>query len=242
MTSVSAPTKPAMRPHCYVCAATTDLTEDHLPPEGFFPPGTPNLITAPLCSSCHKPFDKIDEAMRLWLSAMIGGSPAGKWIWKNKVLGSTFVRSPKLRAYIQEHHFTPLHFDTDHGVVTGGLLTVPQECAMPFIRRLTKGLLYNLHPEYDYFPDSFALDHQLPTTESVETVMEVATLLSQNIVGDGSVFRVWHGLTSDGDAGAWIYLFYETVCFVCFHGKDKAAFHQQFPEGFGAHYNLPAQL
>src|SRR4051812_16625129 len=90
------PQRPVTRPHCYICGSTENLTEDHIPPEGFFPPGQrKDLLTAPLCRPCHEPLSKMDEKMRIWLSAAGGTSDSGKWIWRNKVLGSTFKRSPK---------------------------------------------------------------------------------------------------------------------------------------------------
>jgi hypothetical protein len=58
------------RPHCYICGTTENLTKDHIPLKGFFPPGDcANLITAPLCCNCHSPFANMDEQMRVWISA-----------------------------------------------------------------------------------------------------------------------------------------------------------------------------
>jgi hypothetical protein len=234
------PIKPTSRPHCYICGATDFLTDDHLPPKGFFPPqDRDNLLTAPLCDSCHRPWKKIDERMRAWLAAAGDNSDAGKWIWKNKVLGSTFQRSPKLRSYIRERHFQPiLHRGT--GEIAAGLLTFPQADAIPFIRRLTKGLLYTFHPEYDYFSDYFAVAYRAPT-DSLEDVLPLASLLSPVARGNG-VFRVWHGITAETEnAGVCIYRFYERVCFVCFHGKLDA-FKQEFDAGLKESTGLPEFL
>src|SRR5579859_4140645 len=82
---------------CYLCGATRNLTRDHIPPKGFFPPPLPtNLITVPCCSSCNNSFSTDDEAARLWFSAHIGRSPAGDWIWENKAIRTTAARSPSL--------------------------------------------------------------------------------------------------------------------------------------------------
>lgn len=234
------PTKPEIRPHCYICASTDDLTDDHLPPRGFFPPTDRNyLITAPLCSRCHAPLVRMDENMRAWLAAAGGKSQAGHWIWENKVLGSTFRRSPKLLAYIREKHFRPI-VNRGTGELAAGVLTFPQADAVPFIRRLTKGILYAFHPEYDYFADSFAVVYRAPT-DSMEDVLPLVSLLPQTARGNG-VFRVWHGLTQDGqDAGACVYLFYEAVCFVCFYGKGER-FKQKFDTGYKEASGLPEHL
>jgi hypothetical protein len=235
------PIKPGFRPHCYVCGATDDLTDDHLPPRGFFPPtDRDNLITAPLCSTCHTPLAKMDENMRVWLAAAGGKSRAGHWIWKNKVMGSTFRRSPKLLAYIREKHFRPPVVDRQTGELAAGMLTFPQADAVPFIRRLTKGILYAFHPEYDYFTDNFAVAYRAPT-DSVDDVVPLVSRLPQTARGNG-VFRVWHGLTVDTqDAGACVYLFYEAVCFVCFYGKGET-YKQRFAAGYKERDDLPEYL
>src|ERR1700720_4126703 len=137
-----APIKPAARPHCYICGSLEKLTDDHIPPEGFFPPSQgKDLLTAPLCESCHRPLTKMDEKMRVWCSSDGQASAAGKWIWKNAVVGSTFKRSPKLLDHIREKQFRRVVDQA--GNLIGGLLTIPQGCPIPFIRRLTKGVLYS---------------------------------------------------------------------------------------------------
>jgi hypothetical protein len=228
------------RPRCYICCATEKLTDDHLPPKGFFPPKErENLITAPLCDKCHKTFTKVDETMRAWLSAAGGKSDAGKWIWKNKVMGSSFRRSPRLLAHIRKRHFQPI-FDQTTGNMKGGLITYPQANAIPFIRRLTKGLLYTLHPEYDYHSDYFAVDYQLPTRESISVIGELVSKLPRIAKGNG-VFRVWHGIVSEThDAGVCVYLFYDAVCFLCFFGKHEQ-FKQRFENGY-EEQGFPPQL
>src|SRR5260221_7991451 len=82
---------------CYLCGSTKNLTRDHVPPEGFFPPPKPtNLITLPCCEDCHRPLSLQDEAFRLWVASVANASDAGLWILRNRVIGSSFKRSPKL--------------------------------------------------------------------------------------------------------------------------------------------------
>jgi hypothetical protein len=177
--------------------------------------------------------------MRAWLAAAGGKSSAGHWIWKNKVLGSTFQRSPKLLSYIREKHFRPI-LNKQTGELAAGLLTFPQADAVPFIRRLTKGILYAFHPEYDYFADHFAVVYRAPT-DSMDDVLQLVSLLPQAARGNG-VFRVWHGLAQDTqDAGACVYLFYEAVCFVCSYGKLET-FKQKFDPGYKEASRLPEHL
>jgi len=233
------PLCPKIRPHCYICGSPDNLTEDHIPPEGFFPPGErKELLTAPLCLTCHSPLSKLDERMRVWLAAAGGGSDAGKWIWKNKVVNSTFKRSPKLADYIRQKHFQPI-VDTG-GVLRGGRFTIPQGCPIPFIRRLTKGILYLFHPEYDYFSDSFFVDHAERTPDSIATVGELVSKMPQIEKGNG-VFRVCHGISDTGDAGACVHLFYDATCFVCLFGR-AGMFEQPVDEGYSEEPGIPRYL
>jgi hypothetical protein len=58
--------------------------------------------------------------------------------------------------------------------------------------------------------------------------------------GEG-VFRVWHGIADTGEAGVCVFLFFDAVCFVCFHGKD-AKYQQPFSEGYVEEPGLPKYL
>jgi hypothetical protein len=240
----SNPTSPPQRPHCYICSATETLTKDHVPPKGFFPPqDRDGLLTAPLCLPCHSPLTKTDEAMRVWITAAAARhSGAAAWIWDNKVMGSTFKRSPKLRQNIVEKHLHEMTVETPEGPVTKPVITMPQGRVIPFVRRLTKGFLYALHPDYNYMSDRFNVVYRLPTENVVKTLAKLSSYLSTRSFGRES-FRVWHGITEDDKkSGVWIFLFYDTVCFVCFHGTIGAFTQQDLEDGYVEDPSLPPKL
>jgi hypothetical protein len=84
--------------HCYLCGDTHSITNDHVPPKGFFPEPRPsNLITVPCCARCNHAFSKDDEAVRTWLCTVIGATPAGEWILNKKVVPGIMTRSPAFR-------------------------------------------------------------------------------------------------------------------------------------------------
>jgi hypothetical protein len=208
-----------------------------LPPEGFFEDDDrDDLITAPLCANCHRPLAKDDEVMRMWMSADIKASAQGKRIFKDKVVGSTIPRSPKLLENIQ-----PFLKRIKIGDTSVVVFSMPQSRAIPFIRRLTKGLLYTLYPNYDYFPDHFSVGYELPNEQTVPIIRKLISTLTPLEKGHGT-FRVFHGITADtNDGGAWVYFFYDAVCFVCIHSK-RPKFEQQFPAGYSEHSALPKFL
>jgi 5-methylcytosine-specific restriction endonuclease McrA len=228
------------RPHCYICGATQNLTDDHIPPKALFPPESrENLTTAPLCCGCHSPFTKMDEQMRLWISAgAYATSENANWIWKNKVVNKTFKRSPKLRKYIAKKHLRKMSVETPSGPVVADVITMPQSQVHPFIRRLTKGFLYSFYPDHDYFADNFNVFYQ----PDVSVAVELATKLSSCSFGK-DVCRIWHGLTKDNTkSGVWIFLFYGAACFVCFHGDSNLIPSQPTDEGYREDSNLPPKL
>jgi hypothetical protein len=174
--------------------------------------------------------------MRMWMSGDIKASPRGKWIWRNKVMGSTIPRSPKLLENVQPY-LEPIRL----GSSSGAIFKMPQSRAIPFIRRVTKGLLYTFYPDYDYFPDYLSVHYESPTSENVRTIQKLMSALSGTERGEGTL-KVWHGITADTkDGGAWVYLFYDAVCFVCMHSK-RESFQQQFPQGYAEHPSLPKFL
>lgn len=93
---------PTVRPHCYICSSTVNLTKDHLPPKGFFPVNQrKNLLSADCCEDCHRRLSMDDEATRLWLSSAASASPAGKWIWHNEAFPS-LQRKPKFHENVRK--------------------------------------------------------------------------------------------------------------------------------------------
>jgi hypothetical protein len=183
----------------------------------------------------------MDEGIRVWVSATRDASPAGKWIWNNKVVGSTFQRSPKLKAYIAKKHLKLVRLKTPEGEITAPEISIPQSYVIPFIRRLTKGFLYTFEPEYDYASDFFSATYVPPTPEGLKGATALVSLLPQVAIGNG-VFRLWHGITTDTrDAGVCVYLFYEGVLFICFHGK-RDVFKQEFPDKYEEAKGLPPCL
>jgi hypothetical protein len=211
------PDKPAECPHCYICATTdpASLTNDHIPPRGFFPEERrENLIVAPLCESCHRKLSDDDEAMRLWLSLSAGASKSGKWIAKHEAMPN-LLKKPKLLAQVKKHIRHTFVFENAQ-FRDADEITMPQARVKPFIRRITKGLLYTFQPNYDYFRDSFTV--KLTTLDYFEGVLPLLTADQRG----GDVFEWWHGLAADTrSSGIWIYRFYRSACFVCMHSHSS---------------------
>jgi hypothetical protein len=207
---------------CYLCGSTEDITRDHIPPAGLFPPPLPsNLITVPCCRKCNESFSMTDEVVRLWFSTSVFASQQGKWIYKNKVLNSTLQRSPKLRQNIAKHMGVKT-IQTEDGTSEVPTIGFPVTRFNEFAERVCKGLLYHFYPNYDYTTVKFRIGNILPTPDNLSFLEAVISALQYESRGE-TVFRCWHGFNVDNsDEGVIVLMFYDGCCFLIFFGHgDK---------------------
>ncbi|MBI4231618.1 hypothetical protein HY605_00175, partial [Candidatus Peregrinibacteria bacterium] len=89
------------RTSCVYCGSKTNITSDHIPPKCLFREREGlQLITVPACDKCNNFYGKDDEYFRIYVSGDISRNEQGDKLWYEKVMGSTFRRSPKLRKNI----------------------------------------------------------------------------------------------------------------------------------------------
>ena len=189
---------------CYLCGTDQEITADHIPPENLFPPPKPtNLITVPCCAKCNKSYSLDDEAFRVFASSVIQRSHTGAWIWRNKVVGSSFQRSPKLLDNVRKH-MAKVAVSTSTGTYQANALSIPMDRADRYLIRITKGLLFNFYPKFDYSKSAFEVT-QLVWNEEVEQSLRG---LFYDERGD-RVFRFWRGVTENYDTGLFVYSFYD---------------------------------
>ena len=198
---------------CYLCSTDQKITADHIPPRNLFPEPRPsNLITVPCCESCNQSYNLDDEALRCFLAAFQGQSAPGKWIWKNKVMDSTFKRSPLLKRAVAKS-LRKLTVEGPSGANTVSAITIPKDRVNRYLIRITKGLLYRFYPHINYFQQEFSVEQFLLN----ENVM---SQLFENFVyderGEG-VFRFYRAIAEDGNEGVWVYIFYDQACFLVQH-------------------------
>jgi hypothetical protein len=207
---------------CYLCGKTDLITNDHVPPKGFFPEPRPsNLITVPCCSRCNNSFSKDDEAVRTWLCAIIGSTPAGEWILQNKVVPGIMTRSPAFReGFLSSMKDTKLLTEED-GLIDVVSFTFDYDRVERFVVRITKGLLSFYHPDYDYSSDNFDVRYVEPTRENLNKLDSVKNILRYDYRGDG-VIQYRFGLTDTKLSGLWIIVFYGATIFLVHHAKAKA--------------------
>ena len=197
---------------CYLCGATVDLTDDHIPPESFYPPPRPdNLFKVRACRTCNEGFSLDDEAFRI-LASCGNGSPEGAWIWEHKVIGSSFKRSKKLEDNVVDHIVDIPGETNDRGVADSlPAMRIPYDRVNPFMVRIAKGFLRFFYPKFDY--GAVTLKPRLidPSDASLPFLETILPTLQADERGAG-VFRVWHGFTPTGN-GVFFFLFYNHMLF-----------------------------
>ena len=205
--------------HCYLCGDTNSLTNDHVPPKGFFPEPRPsNLITVPCCASCNKAYSKDDEAVRTWFCATIGATPAGDWILANKVVPGIMTRSSAFRESLLNSMEDTKLLSEDEGLMDVVRFSVDARRIERFVLRVAKGLLSFYYPDYDYSQDTFELRFIPPTRDNLDKLDTIKNCLRYDFRGDG-VIQYRFGLSDTRRSGIWIVLFYGAALFLVTHTK-----------------------
>lgn len=90
---------------CSICGNESELTKEHIPPKGIFlKPRPKNTITVFSCEKCNQDTKLDDEYFRFWVTAGTQPNSQLAEVWKDKVVGSSFRRSPALLRKIQDDH------------------------------------------------------------------------------------------------------------------------------------------
>lgn len=204
---------------CYNCGSTENLTNDHIPPKGFFPPPRPtDLITVKCCVRCNNSFSTDDEAFRLWVTSARGCSEAGTWIWTHKVAPNSIEAKPRLKAKMAQLLHT-LTLDTPSGTIVTPALGFPQIRAKRFLSRITKGLIVRFYPHLHDRLNRFRVYQILPKPESIGIVRQLIPLMAYDERGNG-VFRFYRGVPVDAQQNsAWIFFFYDDAAFLVLQAK-----------------------
>jgi hypothetical protein len=95
---------------CALCGKTLQITREHVPPKNLYlPPRPKNTITVPVCEPCNHGYHLDDEYFRVYVAA--GARPGTRlWrLWKEKVVGSSFVRGGGLKGRLNDDQDKVVH-------------------------------------------------------------------------------------------------------------------------------------
>jgi hypothetical protein len=202
---------------------------DHVPPKGLFPKPRPNnLIEVPCCFECNNKHSGFDERLRIYASMPFDRNEIGQRILDEKVIGSTFARErqmqflEKLAASMQAVPERPelIRARIDDQELKDGMI------------RITKGLLYALHPTFNYHKSTFtALSVSQQASDKQRNLM---TQLMRGLFlerGQG-VFQCWRHLDEARAGGVWMLILYGCFGYFVFH-TSKPELHTRTLFGTG---------
>lgn len=206
-----------MQDKCYLCGSENDLTRDHVPPKNLFRGPLPsNLITAACCRTCNVSFSKMEEQLRIFVSAAINRSADGEWIWKNKVLESTFRRSPALKSQLGKDLLIG-NVKLLAGNIELPMLTMDAELVNKCLIKITRGLMTHFYPNLDHAALEFAAFELNQFRVTPDWIRSLGVPYIYEERGNGQ-FRFLRALVDDDNrCGHWIYIFYDSISFVVHH-------------------------
>jgi hypothetical protein len=204
---------------CYLCRTKNVLVErDHLPPKNLFEEPRPsNLITRPICLSCHKNTHDADEAFRVFTTGYVTRNQSAAKIWEKKVVPRTLARW-RIQPFLNR-----LRRSAQPAVVSIGDLHLP---VMKFgadrapidrvLTRITRGLFSTLAPNIDARELRFRINmvdpFQLPAR------LSFASQILNHLSRGKDVYDCWWGFDeADVRNGLWIHLFFRSVAFAVRH-------------------------
>lgn len=106
---------------CAACGRDAQLTRDHVPPQNLFlSPRPTNTITTWTCACCNKGTELDDEYFRLFATAGAEPDSRAGQLWTEKVVGSSFSRSPALKVQLQNDRVRLRQHHAVHPLQTDG--------------------------------------------------------------------------------------------------------------------------
>jgi hypothetical protein len=198
-------------PGCVFCGRAA-TTRDHVPPKGvFLDPLPTDLVTVPACEVCNSSTRLDDEYFRTLVATQGYWNVDGKRLWKEKVVGSSFRKSPKFRQMLARNiiELPPEHRRID---LPGGVKAITFDG--PRINRVLRKIVLGLywHHEGQRLPTDISIepfkDHRLdePTSAIFRSGRE-------HSIGGGA-FRYRFGITFDDPrVSIWLLTFYEMTNF-----------------------------
>lgn len=198
---------------CVYCGQKAIITRDHVFPRALFnSPFPENNILVNSCKKCNNSYSIDEELFRTIIAGAATFTEEGQKLWHNRVMKSSFERSPKFKNYIKESIIT-VDVYSKAGIFLGKLpaLQIDQlkEKRMKrVIKKMTKGLYYH---HYNRIIDD-SVKTQITFIKQIdEETLNYLNQLHYNIIGNREIIY-WYGKTVEYDyLSFWGILFYNTL-------------------------------
>lgn len=206
---------------CVYCGTIDKLTKDHVPPRAIFPdvlPKRTNLVTVKCCLGCNNQFGKHDKRFAFVISSMLEAS--GNVVARE--ISERISESPQ-KNQLEEAFWEDLlkdgrlfPFRDSLGNITKyGISYIDKHNSLEIVmKRLVKGFFYFKFREF--FNSSYEIIcRPAPKPDGFEMIYR-PLLNSSPIEPLPGVFRAYSAsVSNDIHASAWLFIFYDSVAFVC---------------------------
>lgn len=189
------------RTHCIYCGSDKDITSDHIPPKCLFRERKElQLITVPACHQCNDSYKKDDEYFRIYVSGDISKNEQGHRLWNEKVMESTFCRSPKLRANIISNIYVKTIKRSDGSILKRSIMNMDASRINSVLIRIVKGLYWHHYNKCLPFDTAFEIYQNPPIKGEVKSILlktKFHTIGNEefkyryNICHDNNLVSVW---------------------------------------------------
>jgi len=165
-----------------------------------------NLITVEACWDCNNAYSTDDEYFRVAVAVQGATRSSGLRIWKDKVVGSSFRRSAKLRSAVAQTLF-PMPVVSPAGLYLGNVecVTFDSQRVNRVIEKIVRGLYRHHHPEV-------LLGAEVRMDVDMVLGNEVTASVCRGLRGErvgGDVFCYWRGVVDDvPQESCWVLAFY----------------------------------
>jgi len=199
---------------CYFCGEPA-VNDQHVPGRQFFGENPPiNLIKVPSCEKHNQDIAGEEGLFRAWAVGSDGVNERAKHILLGKILSESGRRHAPYKSI--RDNTIPVNLITEGISRPGGLLTIEPSIANEFLKRTTRGLLYELYPHLWTVALWFSvgqLNGPQPSEKARNAVINHRHLLSSFEKGDA--FACWHHVWVGPEKwiSLWGYMFYQRVEF-----------------------------
>ena len=206
---------------CALCGETLQVTREHVPPKNLYlPPRPRNSITVPVCEPCNHGYHLDDEYFRVYIAA--GAKPDTRlWrLWKEKVVGSSFLRGGGLKARLNDdqdkvvrHHLTVEPLRTfDNKILGNEWLPLVQPFTASRIEAVVEKIVCCLHFSLYGTPLSKHTRLEVDITRLSPADLQLLFDRRTGQVGDFEEF-VFRREDTGHDTSRWLMAFYELHTF-----------------------------
>lgn len=205
---------------CVYCGKKTGITREHVFSKGLFlSPRPKDLITVPACEPCNSSYSEDEEYFRFAMGGAAFKTPTGRRIWDEKIVRSTFRRSPRLRQRLAEMVRT-VNINSPTGLYLGSASAMPIDLGRVHrvMDKIVRGL-FAYHTGSRLMPGTNVAVKLMRPDTLVECMRDLLANAGVCQVGDGSVIKYRWGRTDENpQVTAWAFSFYDSTFWGAFTG------------------------